>query len=75
MSTWGRVEDVFRHANERVVAKVGELEADYPIPLLCECRDPHCFAPISLTLNEYEQVRADPRRYLTIPGHETRAAA
>ena len=70
-----RVEDVFRDANERVAAKAGELKLDYPIPFLCECRDPHCFAPISLTLKEYEQVRSDPRRYLTIPGHETSTAA
>lgn len=70
-----RVEDVFRDANERVAAKAGELELAYPIPFLCECRDPHCFAPISLTLEGYEQVRSGPKRYITIPGHETRAAA
>ena len=70
-----RAEDVFREANERVAAKAGELELAYSIPFLCECRDPHCFAHISLTLEEYERVRSDPRRYLTIPGHETRTAA
>jgi hypothetical protein len=72
--TWGspvRAEDVFREANERVAAKAGELELAYPIPFLCECRDTRCFARISLTLEEYEQARSDPRRYLTIPGHET----
>ena len=66
-----RAEDVFREANERVAAKAAELNFADPIPFLCECPDPHCFAPISLTLEEYEQVRSDPRRYLTIPGHET----
>lgn len=70
-----RVEDVFREANESVAAKAGELEIAYPMPFLCECRDSHCFARISLTLTEYEHVRSDPRRYLTIPGHETRTAA
>jgi hypothetical protein len=66
-----RAEDVFREANERVAAKAGEFELAYPIPFLCECRDRRCFARISLTLEEYEQARSDPRRYLTIPGHET----
>jgi hypothetical protein len=66
-----RAEDVFREANERVAAKAGELEVAYPIPFLCECRDRRCFARISLTLEEYEQARSDPRRYLTIPGHDT----
>ena len=75
--TWGspvRAEDVFREANERVAAKAGELELPYSIPFLCECKDPHCFACISLTLHEYQQMRSYPRRYLTIPGHETIAA-
>ena len=70
-----RAEDVFREANERVAAKAGELELAQPIPFLCECRDPHCFAPISLTLKGYPQVRSDPRRQLTIPRHETSTAA
>jgi hypothetical protein len=68
-----RAEDVFREANKRVAAKAGELELAYSIPFLCECRDRHCFARISLTLEEYEQVRSGPRHYLTIPGHETGA--
>ena len=69
-----RAEEVFREANERVAAKAGELKFAQPLPFLCECRDRHCFARISLTLEEYEQVRSDPRRYLTIPGHDTGAA-
>jgi hypothetical protein len=76
-ATWGshvRAEDVFREANESVAAKAGELKFAHPLPFLCECRDRHCFARISLTLEEYEQVRSDPRRFLTIPGHETGAA-
>lgn len=64
-----RIEDVFRNANERVAAKARELEVTYPIPFLCECRDPHCFACVSLTLTDYEQVRFSPQRSLTIPGH------
>lgn len=76
-ATWGshvRAEDVFREANERVAAKAGELKFAHPLPFLCECRDRHCFGRISLTLEEYEQVRSDPRRHLMIPGHETGAA-
>ena len=64
-----RVEEVFRDANKRVAAKAGELELAYPIPFLCECRDPHCFAPISLTLKGYQQVRSGPQPHITIPGH------
>ena len=76
--TWGspvRTEDVFRQANESVAAKAGELEVAYPVPFLCECPDRHCFAGISLTLDDYAKVRSDPGRYLTIPGHETSRTA
>jgi hypothetical protein len=69
-----RVENVFREANESVAAKARELKLVHPIPFLCECRDTRCFARISLTLEEYEQARSDPRRNLTITGHEARAA-
>jgi hypothetical protein len=67
-------QDVFRNANEGVAAKARELELDQALPFLCECPDKRCFARISLTVEEYEEARSDPRRYLTIPGHQTRAA-
>ena len=70
-----RAQDVFREANEGVAAKAGELKFAHALPFLCECQDTHCFAHISLTLEEYEQVRTDPRRYLKIPGHETGTTA
>jgi hypothetical protein len=67
-----QAEDVFRNANERVAAKARELELalDQPLPFLCECSDQRCFARIVLTIQEYEEVRSDPLRYLTISGHE-----
>jgi hypothetical protein len=75
---WGvhgmQTEDVFREANEKVAAKARELELDQRLPFLCECRDKRCLARISLTIEEYEEARSDPRRYLTLPSHETSAA-
>jgi hypothetical protein len=55
-----RAEDVFREANKRVAANAGELKFAHSLPFLCERRDRHCFARISLTLEEYEQLRSDP---------------
>ena len=71
-----QAEDVFRNANERVAAKARELEfeADQPLPFLCECSDTRCFAQILLTIEEYEEARSDPRRYLTISSHEASGA-
>jgi hypothetical protein len=63
-------EDVFREANERIAETARELGFQFPVPFLCECSDRHCFTFIKLTLEEYEEARTDPHRYLTISGHE-----
>ena len=65
-----QTEDVFHSANERIAEKARELELQPPIPFLCECSDRRCFARIQLTLEEYEEARSDPHRYLAISGHE-----
>jgi hypothetical protein len=67
-------EDVFREANERIAEKARELELQQPIPFLCECSDKRCFAHLLLTLDQYGGARSDPRRYLTIAGHEVQGA-
>jgi hypothetical protein len=63
-------EDVFREANERIAESARELGFQFPVPFLCECSDQRCFRFIKLTLEEYEEARSDPHRYLTISGHE-----
>lgn len=67
-------EDVFRDANERIAEKARELALDQPIPFLCECSDERCFGRLLLDPKEYEDVRSDAQRYLTIPGHEISGA-
>jgi hypothetical protein len=68
------IEDVFREANERIAEKARELEMEPPIPFLCECSDKRCFGRLHLTLEDYEEARSDPQRYLTISGHEVSGA-
>jgi hypothetical protein len=65
-----QAEDVFRSANDRIAEKGRELGWRFPVPFLCECADTHCFARLELTLEVYEDLRSDPQRYLTAPGHE-----
>lgn len=65
-----QTEDVFREANEKIAEKARKLELQQPIPFLCECSDKRCFAHLFLILEQYEEARSDPRRYLTIAGHE-----
>jgi hypothetical protein len=65
-----QTEDVFRRANEHIAGKGRELGWRFPVPFLCECADTHCFARVEVTLELYEELRSDPQRYLTAPGHE-----
>ena len=69
-----KTEDVFREANERIAEKARELQMQPPIPFLCECSNKRCFARIWLTIEEYDEARAAPQRYLTILGQEVEGA-
>jgi hypothetical protein len=68
-------ENVFREANESIAAKARELRMEPPIPFLCECSDRRCFARIPLTIDEYDEARAGPQRYLTSSGHQVEGAS
>lgn len=59
-----------RAANERIARRAQELRFVSPVPLLCECDDPGCHDIIPIDLDSYHDIRADPRRYLTAPGHQ-----
>ena len=66
-------ESRFRTANEAIEDRAAELafhlESDF-VPFICECGDPRCTELIRLTLDEYEEVRANPRWFACMPGHE-----
>jgi hypothetical protein len=67
-------EDVFRKANEKIAAKARELNMESPIPFLCECSDTRCLGRVPLSIEEYDEARVAPQRYLTIAGHEVEGA-
>jgi hypothetical protein len=60
----------FREANERISAAAGSYGIETPIPFICECSDPSCSGIVRLRLEEYEEVRANSRHFVNIPGHE-----
>jgi hypothetical protein len=66
------IQNVFRRANERLLAAVGErIASDREIPFLCECLDPSCRSTVLLTVDDYRLVRENERRFAIIPGHPT----
>jgi hypothetical protein len=58
-------------ASQRIEALNEEFSRILPIgDWICECADEECFAPIALTVDEYEAIRKHPARFPVLPGHE-----
>jgi len=64
-----RNETLFREVNERIKQVNVGLATVEATDFLCECGDEGCTAPISLTMAEYEAVRAEPTHFAVVPGH------
>jgi hypothetical protein len=65
-----RNETLFREVNERIKQVNVALAATADLTdFLCECADESCTQPISLTLAEYESVRADGTHFAVVTGH------
>jgi hypothetical protein len=67
-----RNELLFREVNEHI-EEVGEgLDGEpYPVVMfVCECGKTDCMEQIELTRAEYEAVRANPKHFAVLPGHE-----
>jgi hypothetical protein len=64
-------EAAFRRANETLEVKAEELGvAQGRTPYLCECEQASCTQVIRLERDEYEDVRANSRRFVMVPGHQ-----
>lgn len=63
----------FREANEQIGVAAGIYGVEGAVPFICECADPACSEIVPLELGQYEEIRADPRRFLNVPGHEAAA--
>lgn len=64
-------QSLFRSINEHI----RELNAVFDVVLpvgewVCECADDGCIELLSMTLAEYEAVRAHPARFPVLSGHE-----
>jgi hypothetical protein len=67
-----RNESLFREVNERIngiAAEFSRFAGAEEYEYVCECSDPDCVERISLTGEEYEQIRADGTRFVLAPGH------
>jgi hypothetical protein len=65
-------ETLFRDLNERIqdVVTTITLEVPHALEIFCECGSEDCVAKITLSVADYEAVRAHPERFIIAPGHE-----
>ena len=63
-------EATFRVLNENIQNIAATLGGTEPFEFICECATTGCFERLSLTLEEYERIRADGTHFLLAPGHE-----
>jgi len=63
-------ESVFREINDGIERGQWPGEEDSPIGFRCECARLGCNELLELSVLEYEAVRANPRRFMVVAGHE-----
>jgi len=62
--------DVFRRANERLLAAVSNrIDEARPIPFLCECLDSECRSTVQLPIEQFRELRESDNRYAIVSGH------
>jgi hypothetical protein len=66
----GANEATIRDVNEGIERGQWPGEEDTPVGFRCECARLGCNQLIELSVREYEQIRAHPRRFVVAPGHE-----
>jgi len=66
----GDNEALFREINVRIEAGRWPGDPSKRSAFRCECSMLGCNLLVELTVAEYEEVRASPRRFLLVPGHE-----
>lgn len=67
-----RNEALFREVNEQV-RSLADRQQSAPaeeLLIICECSDDRCTERVALPLAAYEAVRANPRRFVVVTGHE-----
>lgn len=65
-----RNEVLFRDANEAIERGQWPDDPEKLVRFRCECARLDCNDAVELTLGEYERIRAFPRRFVLVAGHE-----
>jgi hypothetical protein len=66
----GNNERLFREVNERISRIQEDFGQTQTFEIVCECGAQDCLERIVLTHDAYRQLRANPRTFAIVPGHE-----
>jgi hypothetical protein len=66
----GRNEALFREVNEAIARGLWPGEEQSPVRFRCECARIDCNGTIELNAVTYSGVRAHPRRFMVLVGHQ-----
>ncbi|HEV2590417.1 MAG TPA: hypothetical protein VGU02_00865 [Gaiellaceae bacterium] len=67
--TVGVNEALFRAVNEQIESLNRRLKGPEDMEVVCECGSAQCVERVKISLDDYERVRKDPRRFIISPGH------
>jgi hypothetical protein len=67
----GEIESLFRNVNEQIAAAADRFDVE-SAEFYCECHDPSCGERVVVPLDEYQEVREKPTRFLHAPDHVER---
>jgi hypothetical protein len=63
----------YRIANRRfldVLSRSADTQDTQLLPFICECADGECAGRVEITAWRYEDIHADERDYVILPGHK-----
>lgn len=63
-------EALFREANDAIERGLWPGEQHPVVRFRCECARLDCSTAVEVSLDEYERVRSNPRRFVMVSGHE-----
>jgi len=66
----GNNERLFREVNERISRIQEDFGQTQTFEIVCECGVQGCLERIALTHEAYRRLRANPRTFAIVPGHE-----
>jgi hypothetical protein len=66
----GNNERLFREVNERINRIQEDFGQAHAFDIVCECGAKGCLERITLTHEQYTALRANPRTFAIVPGHE-----